>query len=569
MATKFERIYTQIKSEIEQIKMDYNYNNDSMAFGHFMVKSILDLSDDEANESITDGTNDNGIDAMFIDDRNQKTIIHFFQFKFPESADKINKGVTQDEILKIINGYEHFIGNDDKFNMLQWNDLLKEKREDFVNIDDTDNNIIHIVRFSASVDNSQNIDILESKINTLKENTGNKISYDCLLASEITALYEKTRLNCWPDFSIKYKRDLSPFEDNNAKICSYFVSLYSIYEGLKDLETDVYDGNVRYFDDNSKVNSGIMTTLGSDDCYRFHLLNNGITIVCSDVVTKSSTDTINITRGSIVNGAQTVGCIMKKIKEEISCGNPTDKFKSSFVFLKVIKIENKQDLIEELVYTLNTQNQMKSSYSISNDPMIKAIQREINSSTKYFLQIKNNEYNYQKANDPNFNKLVRDIIEIESGFQAFVSYENINDLAYLSKNNKALLFSEDNRTSIVNELSKDKMILSYELFLRIMTIIRSYRAYRKDSTKNEILDLLSIDEKDIDDYRFLNTGNYLVLFSLGLYCRKFDLEPKNQIIYVIKLLAPLFKNVNNISNLTKSKDTFDRAKNIIENLPQN
>ena len=574
MATKYEKIYKQIKTEITRIREEYKYSNDSSAFGHFMVKAILDLTDEEANEAITDGFNDNGIDAIYIDTRNQKTKIHFFQFKFPASADKIDGALKQDELLKLINGYEHFIGNNEKFNSIIWNDLLKEKREEFTEIEDSDNNILYIVRFTTNTTSGDNVDVFNSKIKSLHNQTGNIIEGKCLFAGEITSIYEKTRLNGWPDFKIKFKKDLSLFEDNNAKVCSYYVSLYSIYEALENLETDVFAGNVRYFDECSKVNNGIIETLSGDNCSRFHLLNNGITIVCSDVITKSSTDEINITRGSIVNGAQTVGCIMKKIKEDISSSENissplVNKYKESFVFLRVIKIENKQELIDELVYTLNTQNQMKSSYSISNDLMVKAIQTEVNKNTKYFLQLKNNEYNYQKSNNSSFNKLVKDIIDIELAFQTFVAYENINDLAYLSKNNKALLFDDENRIKIVNELNKEELILSYELYLSIMSIIRSYRAYRKDNTKNEILSILNINDSDIDNFKYLNTGNYLILYALGLYCRKFNLAPEHQIVNIIKIICPLFSNAPNISNLTKSKEMFDKVKNMIDTFQQN
>lgn len=568
MATKFERIYKQIKTQLDDIKDYYVYPNYSMAFGHYMVKNLLDLSDEEANEAITDGSDDNGIDAVYIDQRSSKVVLHLFQFKFPQDETKIGTGVTQDELLKLCNGYEHFIGKDEVFNSLSWNDLLKEKREELLQVELCEDYVLHVVRYTT-LENNDNLKILESKICTLVSQTGYSIRTDYSFAKEISDLYEKTRLNSWPDFNIIFKKELSPFEDSVAKIMSYYVSLFSLYESLKDLNKDVFDGNVRYYDSNSKVNSGIITTLKGDDCSRFHLLNNGITIVCSEANSNSMTDTIVIKKGSIINGAQTVGCIIDTIDEYISKNESVDKFKNSFVFVKVIKIEDKQDLVDELVYTLNTQNQMKSSYSISNDPQVKTVQREINSNTKYFLQVKNNEFIHYKKSEPSFNKLVKDIIEIESGIQAIVSFYDINGLAYLSKNNKSLLFNEENREGIVNELTKEKLIESYERYLDIMAITRSYRAYRKDNSKDDILVSLQIDAKDIDKYRFINTGNYLILYSLGLFSRKFSVEAKENIIRVIKLLAPLFKKNSNVSNMTKSKETFDDAKSLIEKLKLN
>lgn len=66
MPTRFERVYKQIKTELEDIKSTYDYSTLSMAFAHLMLKDILEINDDDANGAITDGFNDNGIDAIFF-----------------------------------------------------------------------------------------------------------------------------------------------------------------------------------------------------------------------------------------------------------------------------------------------------------------------------------------------------------------------------------------------------------------------------------------------------------------------------------------------------------------------
>lgn len=563
--TRYERIYKRLKSEAEDIKNIYQYNNLSMAFSHLMLKIILDINDDEANASITDGFDDNGIDAVYIDTRGKENEIHFFQFKFPESEQKIEKGITQSELLKIANGFELFISNDEKFNTVSWNDLLIEKRNELIDLNgETEKNIIHIVRFSTCENNQNNY--LENQIAKMISYTGNDIVSDYKFAKEISELFEKSSQNNWPDFSIKFKKDLSPFEDSTTKVLSYYVSLYSIYDAVKELKNEIFDGNVRYFDRSSKVNAGIKSTLTGNDCEKFHLLNNGITIVCSSAKTNTPTDEIIIKKGSIVNGAQTVGCIIEIIEQYFNEKKDIEKFKNSFLFVRVIEVDNKKDLIDELVFTLNTQNQMKNSYSISNDPQVKLVQKEINEGTKYFLQIKNNEYNHIKYNNRNFDKLVKDIIDIETGIQTFVAYWNIGEFAYLTKNNKASLFGEENRTIIIEKLDSKQLIESYELYLKIMEITRSYRAYRKDSNKTDILKLLNTNSENIDNYRFINTGNFIILYALGLFCRKNNITvPSEHIVEVINAIMPLFKDSKNPSNLTKTKECFDNVKNRIEN----
>lgn len=55
MATKYEMIYSQIKANIDELMNIYEYKNESIAFGHLMLKYIFNISNDEAYESMTDG----------------------------------------------------------------------------------------------------------------------------------------------------------------------------------------------------------------------------------------------------------------------------------------------------------------------------------------------------------------------------------------------------------------------------------------------------------------------------------------------------------------------------------
>ena len=48
---------------------------------------------------------------------------------------------------------------------------------------------------------------------------------------------------------------------------------------------------------------------------------------------------------------------------------------------------------------------MKNSYTIANDIIVKNLQDKINKETDYFLEIKNNEFNYCKNHSKRFNKL--------------------------------------------------------------------------------------------------------------------------------------------------------------------
>ncbi len=57
---------------------DNGIDLEQKAFPILMVATLLDLSDEEAEDSITDGSKDRGVDAVFVDERNGSNSIHVF-----------------------------------------------------------------------------------------------------------------------------------------------------------------------------------------------------------------------------------------------------------------------------------------------------------------------------------------------------------------------------------------------------------------------------------------------------------------------------------------------------------
>ena len=557
MATKFERLYNDINDELTDVKDINKYTNISQAFGHFILKMLFGLTDEEALNCCTDGSDDNGIDAIYVESDKK---VHFFQFKFPSKANNINKGVSDEEVLKLCNGVQSFVSTDEIFNKVSWNDLLKDKRQEFLEADICDLKL-WIVRYSnQDLSNSSDV-IINNYMDKYYRETGNSIEFEKILAMECMNLYESRAKNIWPDFVLPYSKTLTPFTDEKASISSAYVSLKSIYDTFYSIQDTVFEGNVRFLSPNSKINDGIRETILTSP-ENFHLLNNGITIVCkgcSDINAKSY---FNVKCGSIINGAQTVGTIINtlfSLTEE-----QRKQYDKSFVFVKIISFSNDNSLINDMVYTLNTQNQMKNSYTIANDIIVKKLQEKINKETEYFLEIKNNEFNYYKNNMRGFNKLSKNKIDIESFIQAYTTFYDIAGMGALSKNNKASLFTNENIQKIINELTFEKALLPYNTYLELMNIIKEFKAFRKNPDKTDILSILDISENEIDDYRYLNTGNYVVLFALGqIFCNK-ELDPQKNMIPVIKALRLLFKKEKNVSNATKIKETFDKVEKYVK-----
>lgn len=555
MKTKHETTYTHLKQELQEIKEAHSLENISEAFAMFFLKMQFGLNDQDSLDCITDGGNDNGIDAVYFED---DKIAHFFQFKFPGSINNINKGLKEDSMNKLTEGFKNFISNKKRFNKVCWNTFLVDKKLEYDSKEIYDFKL-WFVTFSTekiSLNTMKKTDMFKEEY--IRE-TGNTLEIKFCLAECISNLYKKLFEKAWPNFKLRFKKNLGTFSYEDFIVNSAYCSLKSIYDTFKDILGNVFEGNVRYLYPKSKINDGIKETI-LNQYSNFHLLNNGITIVCSSCKEHSGSDSLNIIEGNIINGAQTVGTIINTLSNMPE--EDLQNYEDGFVFLRIIEVQEKDSIINQMVYTLNTQNQVISSYIISNDTIIKKIQLEINTNTDFFLETKMNEFRFEKEKNPNFLKLAKNKIDLSTFIQVFTSFYNINELASTAKNNKASLFNEENIESILERLTYEDSLYSYETYLELMKIIKEYRAFRKNRHKDEILKTLQIKEKEIENFRFLNTGNIIILFTLGLIDLKHPKTAKKKIIPTIKKLSQFFKDEENIANATKIKESFDKIKTL-------
>ena len=560
MPTRFESIFSYLEEMSHEFKDKYNYDNLSSAFGHVILKMLFGLSDDEIYDLNTDGFNDNGIDAIYFEDAEEK-VVHFFQFKFPSSVSSMTNGISQSDVQTIFNGFDSFTGNDEKFNLLEWNEILKEKRIEYEK-NDVYKFKIWIIKYSSSTINEK-INNLVSKQKTDYENiTGNSLEVDIMTASKIALLYENNIRDKWCDFKLKYKKSLNPFSDDISKVYSGYVSLLDVYITFNSIKDKVFEGNVRYLNPNSKINDGIKETLSTEERQFFHLLNNGVTIFCKQCNDNTTNDFFDIKNGTIINGAQTVGTIINYL--ESLTDDKRDTYKDQFLFFRIVQVNDHKEIMDKMVYTLNTQNEMKSSYSISNEVSLKILQKRFNEETKYFLELKNNEFNFFKETHPDTKKMLKDKIDIETLVQVVTAYYDIGRLANIAKNNKGTLIEKDNIKKIIEKLDFENSKDIYEKYLNLMNIIKAYRSYRKNSENRNILEVLSIKEEEIDAYRFLNTGNFLILFGLGVYEKRNGVASSEILIKLIKLSKEIFESEENFSVATRSRTKFEKLKKIIE-----
>jgi uncharacterized ubiquitin-like protein YukD len=111
---------------------------------------------------------------------------------------------------------------------------------------------------------------------------------------------------------------------------------------------NVFEDNVRYFNEDYKINNLIKNTIKSDNIDKFALLNNGVTVVTKKMVISS--DYLTLEDYQIVNGCQTSHVLF-------NCRNH-EKIDDLWLILKIIKTDD-QFITNEITAATNNQTPVK------------------------------------------------------------------------------------------------------------------------------------------------------------------------------------------------------------------
>ena len=69
------------------------------------------------------------------------------------------------------------------------------------------------------------------------------------------------------------------------------------------------------------------------------------------------------------------------------------------VILRLVQLKN-TEITDNVVINLNKQNRTLKSFSFSNDSIMRSLQKEINEKTTYYIEIKDNEFDFKLKNSP-------------------------------------------------------------------------------------------------------------------------------------------------------------------------
>ena len=431
------------------------------AYAAYSLQVIAGVSEDVAANSITDGSNDNGIDAVLFD-RITK-ILWLVQSKWkrkgtgePESGDT----------LKFCSGIRKIIENDfDSFN-----NKIKMKQDD---IEDALNDYtvkIHLILAYTGDDklSTHNSDAINRLLKDINEDSEELISFETFTLSKahkaLAGLSEGQPINS--EITVEH------FE----KIDTPYKMIYGIVNGsvfaqLWDkYRNKLFNENIRGFLGDSVVNEDMQNTILQYP-ENFLYYNNGITLLCDSFVKKplvqQNAGTFDAKNLKVVNGAQTVGTIGKAYNQS------PDSVEKIWVSVKLISLENcPQEFGENVTKKTNTQNRIEKRDFVSLDPLQDKLKTEL-----AILGVDYHIKRYARMNVNDTSCTVEDAI-VAVG----CSLSNI-DITVTAKREVGLLWNDINQepyTLIINEkLTAIKVWRCVQIMRKLNNYIKVYSKNKK------------------------------------------------------------------------------------------
>lgn len=483
----------------------------SKAFIHLYLKVKCGLASFlERHNFITEGTQDGGVDAYYIDRENKK--LYLIQSKFRTTKDNFEKKkITADdlvsmEVQRILKGEE----KDSRGN--SFSAKIKKFQNEWSKI--SDHALYeYLVIILGNLEN-----YTDEQIKRIIDNSDYKVfdfnrTYKELVFPLCSGTYYDPK-------EIKITIDLVNKEQSTLKqeistnlgdfpIRVIFVPTKEIGRIMSRYKNAILKYNPRNFLSlsNNKVNHKIMESIINNKANDFAIYNNGITIIADSFQITESTGTKNMGQiimlnPQIINGGQTA-YVLSKIYEGQK-EQDYSVFDGKEVMLKVIILTSKKDLnidfIEQISNATNQQTRVEEADRRSNDKIQLAIEEAIFDTFGYFYERKKGEF-YNGIERKYIDKNL--VVNRDSLLKAYLAWQG--DAANARRSGTETMFKEKRFKEIMKKYADfKKMFFAYKLLTNIETVEKTKKHKFGPSMKYGKMAIIAaigtygISDKDID-----------------------------------------------------------------------
>ncbi len=516
-------LHLKVKGYVDR---DLGLDTPQKAFSVLMVATILDVSEEEAQDAITDGGNDRGVDAVFVDDRDGSNSIHVFQFKYVNTFLGTKKNFPSNEIDKLVSFFTDVLDEDktleDNCNPLLWN-KVKEIWD-----------ALERPKPSIEVHFCGNLAGMCDEQKTRAENALGKFNYFNVhhhSIDTIARLFVEKKTPKIDSRLLVVDRNYFERSDGHVRglICtveaSKIVELITDPDDVTRVREEIFNDNVRvYLNRTNRINRRIMETALSDQNVLFWYLNNGITITCDSFSFPAGkrAPTVELENVQIVNGGQTSHALFEANQQE------SDKLEDVLVLVRIIETKSKPVGIS-IAESTNSQTPIKSRDLRSNDDVQKKL-------AESFMSM---GFHYERKS-----KQFRDFprserIDALVAGQAFLAYGL--GMPEVAKKDRGRVFSDLYDQVFSDDITAEQLLVAY----RLLEIVEAEKLKVRASIRRQE----NFNKKNF----FLVDGAYHVLYAISEICVKKKMNAQD-FDSVKTLLKAAVKSVSEVVQAEQERD---------------
>jgi hypothetical protein len=335
----------------------------SRAVAATAIRILAGTDDSTAASTIVDGSNDNGIDAIYYDTKDRTLFL--VQSKWSSSH---SSSIESGDVLKFLHGIQDLVSAKvERFNQKirdRW-DLIEDALKKLLS-----------VRVAIAYPGSSRIDpSIQEKIDEFmksQNDTSDLFFFSTITQRELFQFF--VRQAAPPQINLEIRLKHFGVVENPLKAVYGQLSASDVASWYKQHGNQLFSRNIRSFLGSSEVNSSIGETLKVTP-ENFWYYNNGITIVVDDLKKQAiggsdhSIGQFECHNVTVVNGAQTVGTIGR---DDIGNESP------AFVHARIIEVRDPDSpLAKQITRASNTQNKIDARNFVALDQEQERIRTEL------------------------------------------------------------------------------------------------------------------------------------------------------------------------------------------------
>lgn len=450
--------WSQLRARMESYRRLYGYESDHLALAHVVLEQEHNLPPEEVQDAVTDGPQDRGVDAVWIDE--DGPTVHLYQVKTVATFEKAGNNFPSNEIDKIQSYLADMLQKADTLRQAV-NPLLWEKTLSIWTAFEQSTPSL-VVHFCGNMEplTPDNRDRLTEVLGRYRigfvEHTLSSLARDLIIRAA-PRLNRKLQVV-----------DNQYFErvDGNIRGLVATVEATALIEMIRDPDNDqavlpaIFDDNVRvYLTQRNEINRKIAESAKSEQNAEFWYLNNGITMTCDTLQYPPGVraPTIDLTNVQIVNGGQTSNALFEAYRQ--------DPARVRNVVLLVRIYETRAREISQLIAeTTNSQTPVRSRDLRANEEIQKRLEDAF-LYLGYFYERKANQHRQQPTE--------KRIDALVAGRAYVAYYLNQPDVA---KRDQRRIFG-DMYTSIFNDtVTPDRLLTPVLVFTHISALKNQLRS---------------------------------------------------------------------------------------------